>query len=67
MSNPVRHMHSIDRPICEADSSVEALGRATRMIYGGVECPDCIRRAIAEAEERARVLRELLEKLEALS
>ena len=63
----LRHMHSIDRPICEAESTVDALGRATRMIYGGVECPDCLRRAIAEAEERARVLRELLEAVEGLS
>jgi hypothetical protein len=67
MSNRVRHMHSVDRPICEAESSIDALGSATRMIYGGIECPDCLRRAIAEAEERARVLRELLAKVEALS
>lgn len=67
MSASVRHMHSIDRPICEAESPVDALGRATRMIYGGIECPDCLRRAIAEAEERARVLRELLAKVEELS
>lgn len=67
MSGSVRHMHSMDRPICEAESSVDALGRATRMIYGGVECPSCLRRAIAEAEERARVLQELLDKVESLS
>jgi len=63
----MRHMHSIDRPICEAESSVDALGRATRMIYGGIECPECLRRAIAEAEERARVLRELLAQVETRS
>ena len=67
MSGPVRHMHSIDRPICEAESTVDALGRATRMIYGGIECADCLRRAIAEGEERTRVLRELLTRVEELS
>jgi hypothetical protein len=60
-------MHSVDRPICTLASSVEMIGEATLSIYGCVDCPDCLRRAIAEGEERTRVLRDLLGKLEALS
>lgn len=63
----MRHMHSISRPICGLDTSIETIGHATRAIFGDVECPDCLRRAIAEAESRAQVLRELLAKVEALS
>lgn len=63
----MRHMHSIDRPICELASSVEMIGDASRSIYGHVDCEDCLRRAIAEGEERTRVLRELLAKVEAAS
>lgn len=55
-----RHMYAIDRPICEAESSVDKIGETTRLIYRVVDCPSCLRRAIAEAEERVRVLRDLL-------
>lgn len=60
----MRHIHSIDRPICELDTPVDAIGGAVRSIYHEVECSDCLRRVIAEAEERARVLRELLLQVE---
>ena len=63
----MKHMHSIDRPICEQASPVEMIGNATRSIYGSVDCADCLRRAIAEGEERTRVLREILGEAEALS
>lgn len=63
----MRHMHSVERPICGLESSVTMIGDAVRLIFGGVDCPDCLRRSIAEAEERAQVLRELLAKVEALS
>ena len=61
----MRHMHSIDRAICELVSSVEMIGDATRSIYGSVDCEDCLHRAILEGDERTRVLRELLAKVEA--
>lgn len=63
----MKHMHSVDRPICALVSSVEMIGDATRSIYGHVDCKDCLRRAIAEGDERTRVLRELLAKVEPAS
>ena len=63
----MRHMHSVDRPICELASSIAMIGDATRSIYGLVDCEDCLQRAIAEGDERIRVLRELLAKVEAAS
>ena len=61
----MRHLHSVDRPICElASSSIEMIATATRSIYGNVDCQDCLRRAITEGDERTRVLRDLLAKLE---
>jgi hypothetical protein len=56
-----------DRPLCETDGSVDRIGLATKVIFGVVDCPDCLRRAIAESDERARVLRDLLGRAEALS
>ena len=63
----MRHMHSVERPICGLESSVSMIGDAVRVIFGSVDCPDCLRRSIAEAEERAAALRELLAKVEAMS
>jgi hypothetical protein len=61
----MKHMHAVDRPICEVASSVETISAAVRTIYHAVDCADCLRRALAEAEERANALRELLWKVEA--
>ena len=63
----MRHMNSVDRPICARVSSVEMIGDATLSIYDHVDCADCLRRAITEGDERTRVLRELLAKVEAAS
>jgi hypothetical protein len=60
-------MHSLDRQLCQLDSPVEQIGEATRQVYDHVDCSDCLRRAIAEADARGCVLRELLAKVEALS
>jgi len=62
----VRHMHAIDRALCSLASSADLIGDATLSIFGDVDCPDCLRRAIAEGEERICVLRELLAKVEAV-
>lgn len=62
-----RHMHSVDKPICELASSVDMIGDATRSIYGHIDCEDCLRRAIAEGDERTRVLRDLLAQVEIVS
>ena len=63
----MRHMLSVERPICGIPSTTGMIGNAVRIIFGDVDCPDCLRRAIAEAEERAITLRELLAKVEAPS
>ena len=58
------HIHSVDRPFCALSSPIEMIGDTTRSIYGLIDCEDCLRRAIAEGEERTRVLRELLANVE---
>jgi hypothetical protein len=66
----VRHAPSFSssgNSVCRADGSVERIVDATRAIFGVVECPDCLRRAIVETEGRLHVLRELLDKVEAAS
>ncbi len=60
-------MLSVERPLCGIPSSTGMIGNAVRIIFGAVDCPDCLRRAIDEAEERALTLRDLLTKVEALS
>ena len=63
----MRHMRTIDRALCALASSANLISDATRSIFGDVDCPDCRRRAIAESEERIRILREQLAKVEAVS
>lgn len=63
----MKHVYSTERPICALESRVDRIGDATRAIYRGIDCPDCLRRAIAEADERSRVLRDLLAKTEVAS
>jgi len=63
----VKHILSVDRPICGLETPVSMTGTSVRIIFGSVDCADCLRRGIAEAEERARVLRDLLAQVEALS
>ncbi|HSX22333.1 MAG TPA: hypothetical protein VLE97_06110 [Gaiellaceae bacterium] len=53
--------------ICTTDGTVEQVVDATRAVFCYVDCPSCLRRAIAETDARGHVLRELLEKLETLS
>ena len=54
-----KHAHLIDGPLC-GRTPVHGLAGATRAIYRDVDCPDCLRRVIAETEERLTVLRDLL-------
>lgn len=53
--------------ICVTEGTVDMVIDATRAVFCYVDCPDCLRRAIAETEARGHVLRELLEKVEVLS
>lgn len=64
----MKHMATSFGPsICTTEGTVDQMVDATRAIFGYVDCPACLRRAIAESEARAHVLRDLLDKLEALS
>lgn len=64
----MRHMPTSGGPsICATDGTVEQVVDATRAVFGYVDCPACLRRAIAESEARAQVLRDLLDKAEASS
>ena len=56
----MKHVRSGDQSTCEMTSSAGMIAEVTRSIFGQVDCEDCLRRAIAEGEERTRVLRELL-------
>lgn len=55
------HDYENNRAICTRDIPVETIGEAVRADYRHVDCEDCLRRAIAETNERASVLQELLE------
>lgn len=55
-------MYAIDRPLCEQEHTL-SVGDGTRAIYRDVSCPECLRRVIAETEDRLRVLNELLDKV----
>ena len=63
----MRHVRSGDQAICEMSSSVALIAELTGSIFGQIDCEDCLRRAIAEGEERLRVLRELLAEVERAS
>ncbi len=63
----MRHMRTTGGSLCVLASPANLISDATRLIFGDVDCPDCLRRAITECEERIRVLREQLVKVEALS
>jgi hypothetical protein len=62
----VKHMHALDRPLCTMDPSVD-IAAATRTIYGSIDCVDCLRRAIAESDDKTTALRELLARVEVVS
>jgi hypothetical protein len=63
----VTHMQSGEAALCELSSSVEMIGALTRTMFGPVDCTGCLRRALAEAEARVRMLRDLLAMAEGLS
>jgi len=63
----VRHVDTVERPLCELTASVGWIGDVTRAAYSHVDCPECLRQTIAESEERTSVLRELLSKVKVAS
>lgn len=63
----MRHTRSGEQAICEMASSIGMIAELTVSIFGPIDCEDCLRRAVAESEERTRVLRELLARTERAS
>ena len=63
----MKHVRSGDQATCEMASSVGMIAELTVSIFGQVDCEACLRRAVAEGEERTRVLRELLAEMERAS
>ena len=51
--------------ICETPFFVESLDETTRLAFRDIDCAGCLRQALAAAEQRTQVLRELLTKVEA--
>lgn len=60
----MRHAYSGEKPLCSLSSTPRLIGESTLAIYRSIECPDCLRRRLAEAEEQVRVLRGLLSDIE---
>ena len=59
-----KHVHLREQTICETTFYVEALVDQTRAAYFSIDCPKCLRQALAASEARSHVLRELLSKAE---
>lgn len=61
-----KHACVKEQSICETSFFVEAAVDTTRAAYCLIECPKCLRKALAASEARTHLLRELLEKAEIL-
>ena len=59
-----KHARVKEQSICETTFFLEALVDQTRSAYLSIDCPKCLRQALAASEARSHVLRELLAKLE---
>ena len=57
-----RHARVKDQSICETTFFIEVAVDATRAAYFSIDCPKCLRQALAASEARSHVLRELLAK-----
>ena len=60
----IKHVHVREQVICETTFYIEALVDQTRSAYFAIDCPKCLRQALAASEARSHVLRELLAKAE---
>ena len=61
----IKHVLLKEQSICETTFFVEAIDESTRLAYRDISCAACLRQALAAAEQRTSVLRELLAKVEA--
>ena len=60
-----KHVLVKEQAICETTFFVEFIDETTRSAYRDINCAACLRQALAAAEQRAHVIRELLAKAEA--
>jgi hypothetical protein len=61
-----KHAHVKEQTICETTFFVESVVDTTRSAYFAIDCPKCLRQALAASEARTHVLRDLLSKAEIL-
>ena len=59
-----KHVLVKAQAICETTFFVESLNETTRSAFRGIDCAACLRQALAAAEQRTQVIRELLAKVE---
>ena len=60
-----KHVVNKEVSICEAPFFVASVDEATRQAYRDIDCPACLRQALAASEARTRAIRDLLAKVEA--
>ena len=65
MSPVSKHVLVKEQAICETTFFIESIDETTRLAYRDIRCAACLRQALAAAEQRTLVLRELLERAEA--
>jgi len=63
----IKHVIVKEQAICESTFFVASLDETTRLAFRDIDCPACLRQALAAAEQRVHALRDLLAKVEAAS
>lgn len=62
-----KHVFVKQQAICETSFFVEEIDQMTRSAFRDIDCAGCLRKALAAAEQRTRVLCDLLTKVEEVS
>jgi hypothetical protein len=60
----MKHVTIKEQAICVTPFFVEGVNETTRTAFHDIDCTACLRQALAAAEARTRLLRELLDKVE---
>lgn len=60
----MKHMYALEQPICGQMAAADVMAANVRVVYGTIDCPDCLRRLVSEADARTTALRDLLAKAE---
>ena len=58
----MKHVVHKEVSICEAPFFVASVDETTRQAYRDIDCPACLRQALAASEARTRAIRDLLSK-----